>query len=127
MWGPDGYLVPWPDGSVLVGSTVEDVGFDESSTPDAIEKLRAAAVSIVPSLAAAPISEVRVGLRPKGPDELPIIGRSSAVPGLIYSTAHYRNGVLLTPLTVQLVRDLVFDRGGDPALRELDPARVGKL
>jgi glycine oxidase len=127
MWGPDGYLVPWPDGSILVGSTVEDVGFDESSTSDAIERLRAVAVALVPSLAGAAMSSARTGLRPKGPDEVPILGRSSVVPGLIYSTAHYRNGVLFTPLTVQLVRDLVFDRAGDPALRDLDPARVGKL
>ena len=127
MWGPDGYLVPWPDGSVLVGSTVEDVGFDESSTPEAVEKLRAAAVSLVPALSTAAMSGVRTGLRPKGPDDVPIIGRSSVVPGLIYSTAHYRNGVLFTPLTVQLVRDLVFDTGADTALRDLDPARVGKL
>jgi glycine oxidase len=127
VWGPDGYLVPWPDGSVLVGSTVEDVGFDETHTADAVEKLRAAAAGLVPSLARAEVSSVRTGLRPKGPDDVPILGRSSAVPGLIYSTAHYRNGVLFTPLTVQLVRDLVFDRGDDPALGDLDPARVGRL
>lgn len=127
MWGPDGYLVPWPDGSVLVGSTVEDVGFDETPTQDAVERLRAAAVALVPALAGAAMSSVRTGLRPKGPDDVPIIGRSSVVPGLIYSTAHYRNGVLFTPLTVQLVRDLVFDRDGDPALADLDPARVGRL
>jgi glycine/D-amino acid oxidase-like deaminating enzyme len=47
------------------------------------------------------------------------------VPGLVYATAHYRNGVLFTPLTVQLVRDLVFDRAADPALKDLDPARWG--
>ena len=127
VWGPDGYLVPWPDGSVLVGSTVEDVGFDESHTPEAVAKLRAAAVSLVPSLAGAEITGVRTGLRPKGPDDVPILGKSRAVPGLIYATAHYRNGVLFTPLTVQLVRDLVFDRAADPALRDLDPSRVGKL
>lgn len=127
MWGPGGYLVPWPDGSVLVGSTVEDVGFDESSTGDAVAKLRDTAASLVPALAGASTTSVRVGLRPKGPDDVPIIGRSSVVPGLIYSTAHYRNGVLFTPLTVQLVRDLVFDRADDPALRDLDPARFGRL
>lgn len=127
IWGPDGYLVPWPDGSVLVGSTVEDVGFDEGHTPDGVEKLRAAAVSLVPSLAAAEVSSVRTGLRPKGPDDLPILGASKAVPGLIYATAHYRNGVLFTPLTVQLVRDLVLDRSADPALRDFDPARAGRL
>lgn len=127
IWGPEGYLVPWPDGSVLVGSTVEDVGFDEAHTQEAVEKLRAAAVSLVPSLTHAEMSSVRTGLRPKGPDDVPILGASSAVPGLVYATAHYRNGVLFTPLTVQLVRDVVFDRPADPALRDLDPARVGRL
>ncbi len=127
IWGPQGYLVPWPDGSVLVGSTVEDVGFDETHTAEAVEKLRAAAVSLVPRLAGADLSSVRTGLRPKGPDDVPVIGMSKVVPGLVYATAHYRNGVLFTPLTVQLVRDVVFDRPADPALRDLDPARVGKL
>lgn len=124
MWGPDGYLVPWPDGSVLVGSTVEDVGFDESHTADAVHRLRQAAASLVPSLAGAETTDIRTGLRPKGPDDVPILGHSSVVPGLIYATAHYRNGVLFTPLTVELVRQLVFDRGADPALRDLDPARL---
>jgi glycine oxidase len=127
IWGPDGYLVPWPDGSVLVGSTVEDVGFDEAHTTEAVERLRAAAVSLVPALAGAEMSSVRTGLRPKGPDDVPMIGRSQVIPGLIYSTAHYRNGVLFTPLTVELVRDLVFDRAADPALRDLDPGRSGRL
>jgi len=127
IWGPDGYLVPWPDGSVLVGSTVEDVGFDEAHTPEAVEKLWTAAVSLVPGLAGAEMSSVRTGLRPKGPDDVPILGASKAVPGLIYATAHYRNGVLFTPLTAQLVRDLVLGLEADPALRDLDPARVGSL
>lgn len=127
MWGPDGYLVPWPDGSVLVGSTVEDVGFDESHTPEAVERLRAAASALVPGLAEAAITDVRTGLRPKGPDDIPILGPSRAVPGLIYATAHYRNGVLFAPLTVQLVRELVFDTATDSALRHLDPARFGNL
>jgi glycine oxidase len=127
IWGPKGYLVPWPDGSVLVGSTVEDVGFDESHTDEGVRGLRAVAASLVPSLADAPMTSVRTGLRPRGPDDLPILGLSQVVPGLIYATAHYRNGVMFTPLTVQLVHDLVFDKGGDPALRDLDPARHGRL
>jgi glycine oxidase len=127
MWGPDGYLVPWPDGSVLVGSTVEDVGFDEAHSEEAVERLRAAAVSLVPRLKSAEMSGVRTGLRPKGPDDVPILGRSRVVPGLIYATAHYRNGVLFTPLTAELVRDLVLDRAADPALRDLDPGRFGSV
>jgi glycine oxidase len=127
LWGPNGYLVPWPDGAILVGSTVEDVGFDESHTQEAVSKLRAAAIELAPALAAAPMTSVRTGLRPRGPDELPILGPSTAVPGLVYATAHYRNGVMFTPLTVELVRELVFDRAADAALRDLDPARHGKL
>jgi glycine oxidase len=127
IWGPDGYLVPWPDGSVLVGSTVEDVGFDEGHTDEAVAKLRAAAVSLVPSLASAEMSSVRTGLRPKGPDDLPIIGRSAAVPGLIYATAHYRNGVMFAPLTVRLVADLIFERSDDEALAALDPHRLSGI
>ena len=127
VWGPDGYFVPWPDGSVLVGSTVEDVGFDENYTDEGVAKLRNAAAALAPSLADAPMMEVRTGLRPRGPDDLPILGPSSAVPGLIYATAHYRNGVLLSPLTAQLVKNLVFDGGADPALGDLAPARHGHL
>jgi glycine oxidase len=127
LWGPDGYVVPWPDGTVLVGSTVEDVGFDERHTDDAVDALRAAAAALAPSLASAPVTSVRTGLRPRGPDDLPLLGRSRAVPGLVYATAHYRNGVMFTPLTVELVRELVLDRTDDPALRELDPSRHGNL
>ncbi len=78
-------------------------------------------------LADAPMTSVRTGLRPRGPDDLPMLGFSHAVPGLIYATAHYRNGVMFAPLTVQLVGDLVFNRGADPALRDLDPMRHGRL
>ena len=119
--------MPWPDGAVLVGSTVEDVGFDERHTDEAVRGLLASAVALVPSLAEAPVTSVRTGLRPRGPDDLPMLGPSAVVPGLIYATAHYRNGVMLTPLTAQLVDDLVFDKGTDPALRDLDPARHGRF
>ncbi len=119
--------MPWPDGTILVGSTVEDVGFDERYTDEAVRSLRDAAAQLAPALAGAPVVQVRTGLRPRGPDDLPMLGRSNAVPGLIYATAHYRNGVMFTPLTVELVRDLVLDRATDPALRVLDPSRLGKL
>ena len=127
LWGPNGYLVPWPDGTVLIGATVEDVGFDERHTDHAVDELRKAAAQLVPSLGNAPITSVRTGLRPRGPDDLPMLGPSRAVPGLFYATAHYRNGVLLAPLTVQLIRDLVLGGAADPALRDLDPARHGTV
>jgi glycine oxidase len=127
LWGTSGYLVPWPDGSVLVGATIEDVGFDERHTDEAVRALRRAAAELVPSLAEAPLTGVRTGLRPRGPDDLPLLGPSRAVPGLVYATAHYRNGVLLAPLTAQLVRQLVLGDEAEPALRDLDPARAGRM
>ena len=125
LWGPRGYLVPWPDGTVLVGATIEDVGFDESHTDEAVQQLRDAAAEMVPSLAGAPVEDVRTGLRPRGPDDLPMLGASRVIPGLIYATAHYRNGVMFAPLTVRLVHDLVFGGAGDPALQDFDPSRHG--
>lgn len=124
-WGSAGYLVPWPDGSVLAGATVEDVGFDESSTNEGVSGLKAMAAALVPALERAEVIDVRVGLRPRGPDDLPVIGPSSVVPGLIYATAHYRNGVMLMPLTAALVRDLVLGRGTPP--ETLRPGRLGNL
>ena len=86
-----------------------------STPPKRSQKLRAAGgVAGAERWRRAEMSSVRTGLRPKGPDDLPILGRSQAVPGLIYATAHYRNGVMFTPLTIQLVSDLVFDRARRP-------------
>lgn len=126
LWGDAGYLVPWPDGSVLVGATVEDVGFDESSTLEARRALIEMAVSLVPALISVDIVDARAGLRPKSPDDLPLVGRSRALPGLIYATGHYRNGVLLAPLTAALVRRLVLDPAAEPP-PALDPSRFGEL
>ncbi len=125
IWHSDGYLVPWPDGTVLVGATVEDVGFDEGTTEQAVRGLRDMAASLVPSLENAPMRGARAGLRPKGVDDLPLVGPSATLPGLIYATAHYRNGVLLAPLTAGLVKQLVLDRAIDSSLQLMSPARAG--
>jgi glycine oxidase len=126
VWGDAGYLVPWPDGSVLAGATVEDVGFDESSTQEARRALLDMAAALVPALKSADLADARAGLRPKSPDDLPLIGRSRVVPGLIYATGHYRNGVLLAPLTADLVRRLALDPGASTR-PELEPSRCGIL
>ena len=84
------------------------------------------AVTLVPGLKEAGIADMRAGLRPRGPDELPLIGHSQVVPGLIYATGHYRNGVLLAPLTAQIVRRLVFEPGYAP-IAALAPERCGRL
>ena len=111
----------------LVGATVEDAGFDERATAAGVRDLLEAGCSLVPHLWQASFTEVRVGLRPASPDGLPIVGRSSAVPGLIYATGHYRNGVLLAPLTAALVKDTVLGNGSDSALATLAPSRLGVL
>ena len=127
-WGSRCYTVPLADGSLLVGATLEDVGFDERSTVGGIRELMDAVCGLLPAAARAGFSDVRVGLRPGSPDALPALGHSSRVRGLIYAVGHYRNGVLLAPLTAELVSKLVTGTGGDdPALVALSPQRFGDV
>ena len=125
IWGRQCYAVPWRDGSVLVGATVEDVGFDERSTAAAVSELLAEAFRILPGLRGASFEEVRVGLRPMTKDELPAVGRSSTMRGVFYAVGHYRNGVLLAPLTAALVGDLVLEGREGVELSLTRPARLG--
>jgi len=124
IWGQACYLVPWSDGTVLVGATVEDVGFDERPTAEGVRSLLSAAIDLVPSLERAHFEEVRVGFRPKASDEMPIIGRSETMPSVFYAVGHYRNGVLLAPLTAALMADLVLE---DKERAELALVRPGRL
>ena len=109
IWGAEVYLVPWEDGSVLVGATVENVGFDEHVTVAGVRQLLDSAEALVPVIASATFDGARVGLRPATADELPIIGSSSTMPGVYFATGHYRSGVLLAPLTASMMADLVLD------------------
>ena len=126
VWGPRCYLVPANKGSVLVGATVEDAGFDERTTVAGVRDLLDAACDLVPHLWQATFVAARVGLRPATVDEMPIIGRSTKVPGLVYATGHYRNGVLLAPLTARAVTDLILDNRDDPLLAAATPQRFGE-
>jgi glycine oxidase len=127
VWGRDVYLVPWRDGTIFAGATAEDVGFDERATVHGVSTLLDAAAALVPDLAGATFVEARRGLRPASPDELPFVGRSAVLPGLVYACGHFRNGVLLAPLTAQLVAAVVAGDERDDALRALTPARAGRL
>jgi glycine oxidase len=126
VWGARCYLVPIGPSSILVGATVEEAGFDERVTAAGVRDLLDAACDLVPRLSQATFAGVRVGLRPATPDELPIVGPSACLPGLVYATGHYRNGILLAPLTARAVADLVFDRGEEPLLRAAAPQRFGE-
>ena len=116
IWTDRCYLVPWTDGSVLVGATVEDVGFDERATVSGVQQLINMTCELVPNARRAWFQGVRVGLRPGTPDDLPAIGPSERLPGLFYATGHFRNGMLLAPLTAQIVADYVLDGTRDAAL-----------
>ena len=126
VWGPRCYLVPVSAGSILVGATVEDAGFDERTTVAGVRDLLDGACDLVPHLWQAAFAGARVGLRPATADEMPIIGRSAKMPGLVYATGHYRNGILLAPFTARAVADLVLDNREDPLLAATTPQRLGE-
>jgi glycine oxidase len=125
LWGTEVYLVPWEDGSVLVGATVEDVGFDARVTVAGVRQLLESAEALVPMIGSATFDGARVGLRPATADDVPIIGPSSTMPGVYYATGHYRSGVLLAPLTASMMADLVLDGHESAELALVRPDRRG--
>jgi len=110
-----GYLVPRADGSYVLGGTVEEREFDDSPTAGATYELLRDAHELVPGVSELQIEELCVGLRPGTPDNVPAIG-PSAVRGLTWATGHYRNGILLAPLTAELVAAML---AGEPAVDPL--------
>jgi glycine oxidase len=126
-WTNRCYLVPWDDGTVLLGATMEEAGFDERATVAGVRDLLDAACDVVPHAWTAGFNGARTGLRPATPDGLPAIGRSRMLPNLVYATGHFRNGVLLAPLTAQIVADLLLEDRADPMLGIVDPARFGDV
>jgi glycine oxidase len=101
--GPDVYLVPRPSGELLIGATVERVGFKREVTAEGIAGLLAAALALAPALGALPIGRTWYGFRPWARDGQPVLGPWPGVEGLFVATAHFRNGILLAPITAQLV------------------------
>jgi glycine oxidase len=99
---PDVYLIPRSDGRMLIGTTVEEAGFDKQTVPETILKLRHAAVDLVPRLGDARILEAWAGLRPGTPDGLPILG-ATPTPGYFVATGHFRDGILLAPATAKVM------------------------
>ncbi len=118
----DAYLVPRDDGSLLVGSTEERVGFRKTVTAGAIALLIAAARRLAPSLETARFAGAWAGLRPGSADGLPILGASS-LPGLYFATGHFRNGILLAPITGRLVADALTG-APTPSLDPFSPSRA---
>jgi glycine oxidase len=117
------YLVPRENGTVLVGSTMEQSGFDDTVTDEARLLLAEQAAALVPALGDAPIVERWAGLRPITPDRRPIVGPEPRLEGLFYATGHGRNGILLGPLSGRIVADLLVDGSSDVAWEPLRPER----
>ncbi|NJD09560.1 MAG: FAD-dependent oxidoreductase, partial [Gemmatimonadetes bacterium] len=117
------YLVPRENGSVLVGSTMEESGFDDAVTDEARLLLAEHAAALVPVLGEAPIVERWAGLRPITPDRWPIVGPEPRLEGLCYATGHGRNGILLGPLSGRIVADLLLEGNSEVPWECLRPDR----
>jgi thiazole synthase len=107
--------VPRQDGLIVIGATAEPVGFKDGNTPLALSDLMAMACRLFPPLAEHPIEEVWWGYRPATPDTLPILGQS-AYTNLSLATAHYRNGILLAPITAHMLVQQLLHHQSDPLL-----------
>ncbi len=104
---PEVYLIPRSDGRMLIGATAEEAGFDKRTVPETIQKLRQAALDLVPKLADARILEAWAGLRPGTPDGLPILG-ATPTPGYFVATGHFRDGILLAPVTAEVMGQMMI-------------------
>jgi glycine oxidase len=112
------YMVPKRDGTIVIGATEEDDDYDRRVTLDGLTFLTQVAARAIPSLAQAELRGAYAGFRPMPPDEMPIIGHAPGAENLIFATGHYRNGILLGPITGELVAQLVT---GKPTSVDLDP------
>ncbi len=119
---PEAYLIPRSDGRLLVGATVEEAGFDKRTDADTIQRLHYAAVAIVPELRNAKILESWAGLRPGTPDALPILGESDT-PGYYVASGHFRDGILLAPVTAEVMAAVIEGQSPEYDLRPFSPAR----
>jgi glycine oxidase len=101
-----GYMVPRRDSKIVAGSTLEHVGFEKQVTPEGVSQILECATELAPELAGAEVVETWAGLRPGSPDGLPILGPTD-IEGLLIATGHYRNGILLAPVTAKLIREWI--------------------
>jgi glycine oxidase len=122
---PEVYLIPRSDGRILVGTTVEEAGFDKRTDVATIQRLHRPAVAMVPELRNAKILQDWAGLRPGTPDALPILGLTPT-PGYYVATGHFRDGILLAPITAQIMAEIIEGKNPDYYLAPFSPARFSK-
>ena len=107
IYSPRGYIVPHQDGRLLAGSTSERVGFAKYVTAGGISTILRNAQEISPAISHLPIVDTWAGLRPRPADGLPLLGACGEIDGLFYATGHYRNGILLAPVTGELISEAI--------------------
>ena len=123
---PEVYVLPRTDGRIVIGATVEEAGFDKRVEPAIIQRLHQAAANLIPELGEARIHEAWAGLRPGSPDGLPILGMTS-LPGYYAATGHFRNGILLAPITANCIADLIQGRTPTVDLSAFAPHRFSPV
>lgn len=122
--GPEAYLVPRSDGRLLIGATLEDAGFDKRVDAETIQRLHQAAARLVPELGEARMNEAWAGLRPGTEDDLPILG-ATRIDGWFAATGHYRDGILLAPITARVLAQVISGERPEIALEGFSATRFG--
>jgi glycine oxidase len=125
IWGADGYLVPKAGGFLFVGATVENAGFRPRTTGRGLAGLGRMARSLVPGLRHGEVASAWAGLRPGSPDGLPVIGRLPGWENVYVATGHFRNGILLGPITGKLIAQLITSGDTDVPLAPFRAGRFG--
>jgi len=120
--GLEVYVVPRTDGRVVVGATIEEQGFDTTVTAGAVADLLRAALELLPDVAELELAETVVGLRPGSPDNAPMLGPAGP-DGLVVATGHYRNGILLTPVTADAIAELLATGRAPEMIAPFAPGR----
>jgi glycine oxidase len=123
IYSPRGYIVPRRDGRLLAGSTSEHAGFEKQVTAAGVHSILSAALEISPRIESLPLSDSWAGLRPRAADTLPVLGPCAEIAGLYYATGHYRNGILLAPVTGDLIAAAVVDKVFPSRLEIFSPDR----
>ena len=123
LYSPRGYLVPRQDGRLLAGSTSENAGFAKRVTAGGISSILQNTLEISPAIATLPVVDTWAGLRPRPADGLPVLGPCGEIDGLVYATGHYRNGILLAPLTAELITEAIVAGVTSPLLAPFSPDR----
>jgi glycine oxidase len=122
--GSHGYLTPRPSGELLIGATVEHVGFERAVTAEGLAYLLNGAIAVLPAIQSRPITRTWCGFRPGTPDDMPVLGPWPDLDGLFVATGHYRNGILLAPATAALMTQAILGGGTHDLIKPFLPDRL---